>query len=128
MLDLGRDHVVGLHTYAAEETGKDGVAAGDFAGAEGHPVVGDHAQQGTEIEYVPALLAEDGHAGAFALERVALAGDGLDEGGFAAAVGSQDGDVLADADAEAEVVEDDLVAAHDGDVLQFDQGLVRGHC
>ena len=39
---------------------------------------------------------------------VALAGDGLDEGGFAAAVGAEDGDVLAGVDGEVDVVEDDV--------------------
>ena len=52
---------------------------------------------------------------------VALAGDGLDEGGFAAAVGAEDGDVLAGVDGEVDVVEDDVVAAGYVDVGQMQE-------
>ena len=52
---------------------------------------------------------------------VALAGDGLDEGGFAAAVGAEDGDVLAGVDGEVDVVEDDVVAAGYVDVSQMQE-------
>ena len=51
-----------------------------------------------ELEDVPALFAEDGDRRALGGQRVALAGDGLDERGLAAAVGAEDADVFARAD------------------------------
>ena len=67
-----------------------------------------------ELGQVPAAAAEDADFGA----GVAGAGDywidfavhGADEGGFAAAVGSEDGDVFAGGDGEVDFVEDDGVA------------------
>ena len=50
---------------------------------------------------------------------VALAGDGLDEGGLTATVGAEDGDVLAGVDGEIDVVEDDVVSAGYVDVGQM---------
>jgi len=63
-----------------------------------------------------------------ARERIAFARDGLDERGFAAAVGTQDGDVLADADAQADVAQHHLFGAHHPDALHVDERtLVRWH-
>ena len=48
---------------------------------------------------------------------IALAGEGADQRGFAAAIGAEDGDVFAIGDAaEGDVVKDDVVAARDADV------------
>ena len=57
---------------------------------------------------------------------IELAGHGEDERGFAAAVGAEDGDVLAGADGEVDVVQDDAVAARDVDVAQV--GGTRSNC
>lgn len=58
-------------------------------------------------------------------EGVKLAGDGFEQGGFAAAVGAEDGEVFAGVEGEGDVVEDGLVAAGYGDVLEIEDG--RGH-
>src|SRR5258708_40060556 len=78
-----------------------------------------------ELGEIPAAAAEDsdfraGKAG-FGDERVEFAVHGLDEGGFAAAVGAEDGDVFAGVDGEVDVVEDDVVAAGYVDVGQMQE-------
>jgi hypothetical protein len=59
-------------------------------------------------------------------EGVELAVHGADEGGFAAAVGSEDGDVFAGAYGEVDVVEDDGVAEGYVDVAHCEKGVVGG--
>jgi len=54
-------------------------------------------------------------------QRVQLAGDQFDEGGLAAAVGSQQRGVLALRDAQAEIVQYPHLAADDAGPVQFDQ-------
>ena len=56
---------------------------------------------------------------------IALAGHGLDERGFAAAVGAEDGDVLAAGDSQGNIVKDGFHSAGHGDVLEFDEGVAR---
>ncbi len=101
---LGRDVMVGPDADGAEEAGEHQLAAGDVARALRHKIVADDAEVGAEVEDVPVFLAEDAQAG-FGLEQwIAFARDGFDERGFAAAVGAEDGDVLAGFDGEAEAV------------------------
>jgi hypothetical protein len=52
---------------------------------------------------------------------VALAGDGFDEGGFAATIGTENGDVLAGVDSEVDVVKNDVVTAGNVDVSEFEE-------
>ena len=59
---------------------------------------------------------------------VDLAGHGEDERGFAAAVGAEDGDVLAGADGEIHVVQDDAIAARDVDVAHFEECRANWCC
>jgi hypothetical protein len=57
---------------------------------------------------------------------VELAVHGADEGGFAAAVGAEDGDVFAGLDGEVDVVEDDAVAGGYVDVAHVEEGMRTG--
>jgi hypothetical protein len=59
---------------------------------------------GAEVEDVPVFLAQDAEAGFGLKQWIAFARDRFDERGFTAAVGAQDGDVLAGVDREAEAV------------------------
>jgi hypothetical protein len=122
-LHLGGDFVPWPDADAAEEAGEDDLVTGVVAGAELHPVVGDDAELTAEIVDMPSVAAEDFEAPGFGLEtRIEFAGDQLDEGRFAGAVRAQDHDVFALGDGEGDVVEDGLVAALDGDVLEIEEG------
>ena len=117
---------IGPEGGAGEEAGEDGVAAGGVERGLTGELGGDYAEALFEFGEVPAVTTEDADAG-FGLavawrDGVALAGDGLDEGGFAAAVGAEEGDVLAGGYGEVDVVEDDVFAAGNVDVLEMQKG------
>jgi len=79
-----------------------------------------------ELRNVPSLATEEAQLGGGGDDGVALAGDGFDEGGLAAAVGTEDGKVFTVGDAEGDGVKDDVVAAGDGDVAHEEEvGLVH---
>ena len=126
-LHLGGDlrGEVGPEGGAGEEAGEDGVTAGGLEGGAAGEFGGDYAEALFEFGEVPAFAAEDADAGSLLDYGVALAGDGLDEGGFAAAVGAEDGDVLAGGDGEGDVVEDGVAAAGYVDVLEGEEGWHR---
>ena len=123
----GRFHVeVGPEGRSGEESGDHGVEAAGDRGALAGEFGGDDAEVGAELRDVPALVAEEAKFGGGGDDGVALAGEGFDEGGFAAAVGAEDGEVFTIGDAEGDVVEDDVVAAGDGDVAHEEEvGLVH---
>ena len=75
----------------------------------------------TQLSEIPALAAEDADLHFRQGNGIDLAGHGEDEGGLAAAVGAEDGDVLAGADGEVDVVKDDAIAARDVDVAQVEK-------
>lgn len=122
---FGMRLVIGENAGAAEEAGKDDVETGGIGGASREEIGGDDAEGRAEFEDIPERAAQDGDRGIFALKRVALAREGLDEGGFAGAVGAEDADMFADSDAKRQAVEGDVLAAKDSDVLQVEQR--RGH-
>jgi len=70
-----------------------------------------------QLRDIPALAAEETALHLGSEDRIALAGDGLDERGLAAAVGTENGDVLSGCDGEIDIVEDDRVAARYADLL-----------
>ena len=117
---------IGPEGGAGEEAGEDGVAAGGVEGGFAGEFGGDYSEAFFEFGEVPAGAAEDADfVCGLAFEwrdGVALAGDGLDEGGFAAAVGAEDGDVLAGGYGEVDVVEDDVFSAGDVDVFEVQEG------
>ena len=120
LVHRGRDLLMRPDADAREETGQGDIAAGDVAGAAGHQVARHDAEQLAQLEDVPPVAAHDAHGRAFAHQRIAFAGDGLDQRGFAAAVRSQDRDVLAESDPQRNFFQRERLAAHDGDVFEFD--------
>ena len=72
---------------------------------------GDDAKALLELSEVPARAAEDADFSIRLGDGVALAGDGLDESGLAAAVRPENGDVLTGVDGEIDVVEDNVFPA-----------------
>jgi hypothetical protein len=115
-----RDVVVSPDADGAEEAGENQLTAGDVARALRHQIVCDDAEMGAEIEDVPVFLAQDAQAGFRLKQRMAFARDRFDERGFAAAVGAEDGNVLAGFDREAEAVQGETRAALDADVFEFE--------
>ena len=124
---LGRDVQVGPEGGGGEESGDDGIEAGGDGGALAGELRGDDAEMGAKLRDVPAFASEQAELGGGGDDGVALAGDGFDERGFAAAVGAEDGEVFAAGDAKREVVEDNVVAAGDRDIAHEEEvRWVRG--
>ena len=133
------DDEVGPERGGGEEAGDDGVEAGGASGGAAGGVgrarggveagvgVGDDSEVVAEFGQVPAAAAEDAHFGAgravVGNDGVELAVHGADEGGFAAAVGAEDGDVFAGLDGEVDVVEDNAVAEGYVDVAHVQEVL-----
>src|SRR3982074_1012200 len=133
---LGEDLVgAGLHAFgdgevwpeggARKKPGQDGVATGGVEGGTAGEFGRDDAEAFFELSEVPAFAAKDADLRFRCGDGVTLARNGLDEGGFAAVVGTEDGDVFAGVDGEVDVVEDDVVAARYIDVGQVKE---RWHC
>src|SRR6266404_5763235 len=121
----GLDSLVIEDACTAEETGENDFAAARLARAVGHQVVRYDAEHGAQLEDVPSVAAQNRHRGFFPDDRIALARNGFDERGLAAAVRAQYRDVLARFDAQAEVIECDVVASNDAHVFQVHQS--RSH-
>lgn len=118
---LRSDVEVGPERGGGEETGDDSVEPSGDRRALAGKFRGDDAEMGAELRDVPALAAEQPQLSGGRDDGVALAGNGLDQRGFAAAVGAEDGDVFPVGDAERDVVEDNVVAAGDGDVAHDEE-------
>src|SRR5882762_5310032 len=122
---LWLDSLVIEDACTAEETGENDFAAARVARAVGHQIVRYDAEHGAQLEDVPSVAPQNRHRGFFPDDRIALARNGFDERGLAAAVRAQDRDVFARFDAQAEVIECDVVASNDAHVFQVYQG--RSH-
>lgn len=120
------DDEVGPEGGGGEEAGEDGVEAGGGEGGFAGQVGGDEAHAAAEVGEVPAIAAKDADFCFGVNQGVKLAGDGFEEGGFAAAVWAEDGEVFACVEGEGDVVEDGLVAAGDRDVLEIEDGWGHG--
>ena len=130
------DDEIGPEGGGGEEAGDDGIeadgatggAAGGVGGARGEvhagEIVTDDAEVLAEAGEVPTGTAEDADFHAGLDDGVEVAGHGADEGGLAAAVGAKDDDVLAGADGEVDVVEDDGVSEGDVDVGHGEEDVV----
>lgn len=82
-----------------------------------------------ELGEVPTGAAEDADLHAGDDNVVDVAGHGADEGGFSAAVGAEDGNVLACADGEVDVVQDEAVAEGDVDLAHVEEdACIGGWC
>ncbi len=122
---FGQDVVMRPHADAAEEAREHDFGTRELAGADSKQVVCDDTEKRPQSKDVPAVIPEDRHGSAFALQWIAFAGDGLDESRFAASVRPQDGDVLPDSDPKREVVKGDLLPPHDGNVMEIEQRGVQ---
>lgn len=116
-----RDAKVWPQGGARKKSGDDGVAAQGVRGAFAGKLGGDDTEMTAQLGEVPAFAAEDAEVRAFPDERISLAGEGLDQGRFAAAVGAKDSDVLSRPDAERDIVQHDGVAAGDKNILHFNK-------
>src|SRR6202042_706683 len=103
------------------ETGRGGSSLARKFGA--HWPGADYAKVAAKLGKVPTLAPEDADHHARLNDGIELAGHGENERGFAAAVGPENGDVLAGADAEIDVVQDNAIAARDVDRAHFEKGL-----
>ena len=117
------DVQIGPERGGGKEAGDNRVEPGGDGGALAGKLAtrgagADHAEVAAQFGEVPALPAEDAHDHSRLEDGIELAGDGQNERGFAAAIGTEDGDVLAGADSEIDVVEHDTVAAGDADVAE----------
>ena len=100
-LHLRCHRMVRPDSHAAEEAGEHDFVARVVARAHLHPVVGDDAEVMAQVEEAPRVAPQDAQRPGLGLQDgVEVARDQLDQGGFAAAVGTQDGDVLALRDRE----------------------------
>src|SRR6267378_1350510 len=122
---LWLDSLVIEDACTAEETGENDFAAARLARAVGHQIVRYDAEHGAQLEDVPSVAPQNRHRGFFPDDRIALARNGFDERGLAAAVRAQDRDVFARFNAQAEVIECDVVASNDAHVFQVHQS--RSH-
>src|SRR5258708_19455137 len=96
------------HADAAEEARERDFGTRDLAGADSKQVVCDDTEKRPQSKDVPAVIPEDRHGTAFALQWIAFAGDGLDESRFPASVRPQDSDVLPDSPPTPEFLNRDL--------------------
>lgn len=107
------DMQVGPERGGGEETGDDRVETAGHGRALAGEFRGDDAEMGAELRDVPARAAQQPQLSGGRDDGVALAGEGLDERGFAATIGAENGDVFPVGNAEGDVVEDNVVAAGD---------------
>jgi hypothetical protein len=118
---LGCDVQVGPERGGGEKSGDDGIDTAGDAGALAWQVRFDDAEVLAELRDVPSGAAKQADAGFRSYDGIALACDGLDERGFSAAVGTEDGDVLASCDAEADIVEHDGFSTGYVDMLHVEE-------
>jgi hypothetical protein len=86
-------------------------------------IVRHHAEVGTQVPDVPALLAEEADVTARALDGIDLARQQLQQGRFAGAVGAEDGGMAAGGDVERQIIEDAGLPAIHSDVADLDDVL-----
>src|ERR1035437_9551099 len=103
---------------AAEEPGENHFTAARLTRTVQHEIVRDDPEHGAQLEDIPALASQDGYGRTFPNDGVAVACDGLNQSRFTAAIRSQNRDMLARFNAEAEIIEGDVVASNDTHVLQ----------
>lgn len=121
------DVQIGPQRRRGEEARDDGIETGGDRGALAGEFRGDHAEMGAQLRNIPALAPEEEQLRFRRDDWIALAGDGFDEGGFAAAIGAENGHMFTVGDAQRDVVEDDVVAACDADVPhEQEAGFARG--
>lgn len=115
----GRNHEIGPEGAAGEEAGENCISSRGVERRFSRKFGGDYTEALLEFGKIPSLAAKDADL-RFGLDnRIALAGNGLDEGGFTAAIRAKNGDVLTGVDAEIDIVEDEVFTAGYIYVTQF---------
>lgn len=112
-----RDVEIGPESRGGEESSDNGIETAGHGSTLAGELGRDNAEVRTKLRNIPALAAEEAELGCGCDDRVALTGDGLNQCGFAAAIRTEDGEVLAIGDAERDIVENDVVAAGDRDIV-----------
>lgn len=74
-----------------------------------------------ELRHIPALAAEEAQLSCGRDNGVTLAGERFDQRRFTAAVGTKDCNVFAVCDAEREIMENDVFAPSDGNVMHEEE-------
>ncbi len=75
----------------------------------------------SQLGQVPAVAAKNADPHPRLHDGVDLTSNGQDQGGLAAAVGAQDGDMLTGTEVEVDVVENDTIATRHVYVFQFEK-------
>jgi hypothetical protein len=122
------DVEIGPQCGCGKETGdyriEAGRGGGSLAGQFGaHWSGADYAEMAAQLGQIPTLAAEDADEHSGLNDGIELAGHGENERGFAAAVRPENGDVLAGANVEIDVVQNNAIAARDVDRAHFEKGL-----
>jgi len=119
---FGRDLVMGPDPYTGKEPREHDIESVNLARALRHEIVRNDPQHAAQIEDIPDGLAHDLNRGIRVGQRVTVASDCFNEGRFAAAIGSQYGDMFAVADRQADLAQSDIVTPHDSYVTKFYEG------
>jgi len=120
MLRIGM--MVRKNARAAEKTGKHHITTGRIRGAGRQEVRRDDSKPRTQLENIPSLAPEDGNPGPLPREWIALPRNGLDQCRLAAAIRSQDADVLPAGDFQINVAQGLTVTTHHRHMRKGEQG------
>jgi len=111
------DHVMREDASAAEEARQDQHRVRSFTGTLREKIVRHNPEQERSSKY-PTGPAPGWSSTSLPAPRITLTSNGLDQGGLAATVRSQNGHMFVAADHQAEVFQHSFISAHHGDVLQ----------
>lgn len=120
---VGAQHVVGRDVDAGVEARQQHVQAAGVAGVLALQVVRDDAEPAAQFPDVPALPAVEAHEAARGADRIQVAGQQLQKGGFASAVGAEDDGVLTLDEVQRQLVEHPRPATIDRGVFDLDYFL-----
>jgi hypothetical protein len=124
LLRSAEAHLAGAAEGAAE--GREHDIAGGFLRVEAGDILRHHdADAVAEFFERPEVLAEESAGGVRICLRADFAGEDLEQGAFTGAIRTEDGDALAMAEGEGEVLQRRGIAAPDGGVADFEEGLVH---
>lgn len=115
------DVEIGPESGGGEEAGDHCIKSRSDGGALSGQIGANHAEVLAQLRQIPAIAPEDAHMHAGLDDGVDLAGDGENKRGFAAAIGTEDGDVFPGTDGEIYIVKNDAFSARNVDVGQFEK-------
>ena len=115
------DVQIGPESRCGEEAGDHSIKARGHGRALAGEIGSDNPEMLPQLGQVPAIAAKDSDAHPRLHNGVDLAGDGKDQRGLTASVGSEDGDMLTGANGQVDVAEHDPIAAGNVDVFEFEK-------